>query len=121
MTGDRTATKRPSFTPAIRPPQSAAPTLAKNAGVSGGDLLRLLAYHAGVERPVKRYPNQPYRSRGCEKPTYVHNPALSSSAGGGYSGLDCPNGVRSGTGARRLRGCCATERVESALRRGESD
>jgi len=53
---------------------------AEYPGVSGGDLLRLLAYHTGVERPVKRYTNQPYRSCGREKPTYVHNSALSSSA-----------------------------------------
>jgi hypothetical protein len=44
-------------------------------GVSGGDLLRLLAYHSRVEGPVKRYANQPYRSSGCEKPTHVHDSA----------------------------------------------
>jgi len=34
--------------------------LAKYAGVSGCDLLRLLAYHTGVERPIERYTNCPY-------------------------------------------------------------
>jgi hypothetical protein len=79
MTGDKTATKRPSFTSCHSSPakrrsnfdektgkderknqigqNQAGHDFADYTGVSGGDLLRLLAYHAGVEGPVKRYTN----------------------------------------------------------------
>ena len=57
--------------------------------MSGGDLLRLLAYDTGIERPVKRYTNQPNGSRACEKPSWVHNSAPSSSAGEAFPVLIC--------------------------------
>ena len=91
----------------------------EEGGVSGCDLLRLLAYHAGVERPVERYTNYPYRSYGCEKTASVHG---ASSLPGCFPLFDRLIGFawEPAPVASSPQGCCTSERVETALRRGDS-